>query len=134
MPAASALTASSNLSGPSTRPPEICPRSAILHRAAASKAEGIFLVMFSTAERIATLASSKRRTFARSIAFRQMSRLRLAGERKRSCEATERQEAAPGGSRGGKGLTQGVGGRGSDTEPIGRVDPNNGCASGDERH
>jgi hypothetical protein len=45
-------------------------------------------------------------------------------------------EATPGGSRGGKGLTQGekpLGGRGSDTEPKYRVDPNNGCASGDER-
>jgi hypothetical protein len=42
----------------------------------------------------------------------------------------------PGGGRGGKGLTQGeqpLGGRGSDTEPKYRVDPNNGCASGDER-
>ena len=42
----------------------------------------------------------------------------------------------PGGSRGGKGLTQGeqpLGGRGSDTEPKYRVDPNNGRASGDER-
>jgi hypothetical protein len=42
----------------------------------------------------------------------------------------------PRGSRGGKGLTQGeqpLGGRGSDTEPKYRVDPNNGCASGDER-
>ena len=27
-----------------------------------------------------------------------------------------------------------LGGRGSDTEPICRVDPNNGCASDDERH
>jgi hypothetical protein len=38
--------------------------------------------------------------------------------------------------RGGKGLTQGeqpLGGRGSDTEPKCRVDPNDGCASGDER-
>ena len=45
-------------------------------------------------------------------------------------------EATPGGSRGGKGLTQGeqpLGGRGSDTEPKYRVDLNNGCASGDER-
>jgi hypothetical protein len=45
-------------------------------------------------------------------------------------------QATPGGSRGGKGLTQGeqpLGGRGSDTEPKYRVDPNNGCASGDER-
>jgi hypothetical protein len=38
-------------------------------------------------------------------------------------------EATPGGSRGGKGLTQGEQplGRGSDTEPKYRVDPNNGC-------
>ena len=45
-------------------------------------------------------------------------------------------KATPGGSRGGKGLTQGeqpLGGRGSDTEPKYRVDPNNGCASDDER-
>lgn len=54
-----------------------------------------------------------------------------------TCEATEQKEATPGGSRGGKGLTQGeqpLGGRGSDTEPKYRVDPNNGCAPGDERH
>jgi hypothetical protein len=40
------------------------------------------------------------------------------------------------GSRGGKGLTQGdqpLGGRGSDTEPKCRVDPNDGCAAGDKR-
>src|SRR3984893_16123841 len=46
-------------------------------------------------------------------------------------------EATPGRSRGGKGLPQGeqpLGGRGSDTEPKCRVDPNNGCASDDERH
>jgi hypothetical protein len=46
-------------------------------------------------------------------------------------------KATPGGSRGGKGLTQGeqpLGGRGSDTEPICRVDPNNGCTSDDEPH
>ena len=52
-----------------------------------------------------------------------------------TCEATEQGEASPGGSRGGKGLTQGeqpLGGRGSDTEPKCRVDPNNGCAAGDE--
>jgi hypothetical protein len=55
--------------------------------------------------------------------------------RPNTCEATEQGEATPGGSRGGKGLTQGEqpsGGRGSDTEPKYRVDPNNGCASGDE--
>ena len=42
-------------------------------------------------------------------------------------EATNKREATPGGSRGGKGLTQGeqpLGGRGSDTEPKCRVDPN----------
>ena len=53
-----------------------------------------------------------------------------------TCEATE-QGATPDGSRGGKGPTQGeqpLGGRGSDTEPKYRVDPNNGCASDDERH
>ena len=52
-----------------------------------------------------------------------------------TCEATEQWEATLGGGRGGKGLTQGeqpLGGRGSDTEPKCRVDPNNGCASGDE--
>src|SRR5882762_906900 len=60
-------------------------------------------------------------------------------------------EATPGGSRGGKGLTQGeqpLGGRGSDTEPKCRVDPNDGypreepgalaahvgiCAGGEEK-
>lgn len=45
----------------------------------------------------------------------------------------EQREAALGGSRGGKGLTQGqqpLGGRGSDTEPKCHVDPNDGCAAG----
>ena len=54
-----------------------------------------------------------------------------------TCEATEQREATPGGSRGGKGLTQGeqpLGGCGSDTEPKYRVDPNNGCTPDDERH
>ena len=54
-----------------------------------------------------------------------------------TCEATEQGEATLGGSRGGKGLTRGeqpLGGRGSDTEPKYRVDPNDGCASDDERH
>jgi hypothetical protein len=57
-------------------------------------------------------------------------------EAQSTCETTEQGEATPGGSRGGKGLTQGeqpLGGRGSDTEPKCRVDPNDGCASGDER-
>src|SRR5882762_11846047 len=62
-----------------------------------------------------------------------------------------KREATPGGSRGGKGLTQGeqpLGGRGSDTEPKCRVDPNDGypreepgalaahvgiCAGGEEK-
>src|SRR5258708_29253811 len=51
-----------------------------------------------------------------------------------TCEATEQGEATLGGSRGGKGLPQGeqpLGGRGSDTEPKCRVDPNDGCASGE---
>src|SRR5215831_10718751 len=50
-----------------------------------------------------------------------------------TCEATEQGEATLGGSRGGKGLTQGeqlLAGRGSDTEPKCRVDPNDGCAAG----
>jgi len=52
-----------------------------------------------------------------------------------TCEATEQGEATPGGSRGGKGLTQGeqpLARRGSETEPKCRVDPKNGCASVDE--
>ena len=65
---------------------------------------------------------------------RKKNRARLL--RPHTWEATEQGEATPGGSRGGKGLTQGeqpLGGRGSDTEPKYRVDPNNGCASDDER-
>ena len=65
---------------------------------------------------------------------RKKNRARLL--RPHTWEATEQGEATPGGSRGGKGLTQGeqpLGGRGSDTEPKCRVDPNNGCAPGDER-
>jgi len=57
---------------------------------------------------------------------RKKNRARLL--RPHTWEATERGEATPGGSRGGKGLTQGeqpLGGRGSDTEPKYRVDPNN---------
>ena len=42
--------------------------------------------------------------YAYVVGFRS---LRLVGERKPSCEATERREATPGGGRGGKGLTQG---------------------------
>ena len=42
----------SKASGPSSSPPVICPRSAILQSAAASIVEGIFVVTVSTAERI----------------------------------------------------------------------------------
>ena len=52
--AASSSMALSKASGPSSRPPLIWPRSAILHSAAASMVEGIFGVTVSTAERIAT--------------------------------------------------------------------------------
>ena len=44
----------SNASGPSSTPPVICPRSAILHSAAASIVDGILEVTVSTADRIAT--------------------------------------------------------------------------------
>src|SRR3979490_1220200 len=51
-----------------------------------------------------------------------------------TCEATEQGEATTSGSRGGKGPhprgKQPLGGRGSDTEPKYRVDPNHGCAVG----
>jgi hypothetical protein len=43
------------LSGPSSTPPIICLRSAILQSAAASIVEGILFVTVSTAERMATL-------------------------------------------------------------------------------
>ena len=52
--AASGLIALSNASGPSSTPPVICPRSAILHSAAASMVEGMRGVTVSTADRIAT--------------------------------------------------------------------------------
>ena len=55
--------------------PVICPRSAILHSAAASIVEGIFVVTVSTAERMATLGIGRPRLCARSIAFWQISRL-----------------------------------------------------------
>ena len=53
--AASGLMALSKASGPSSSPPVIWPRSAILQSAAASIVEGIFGVTVSTADRIATL-------------------------------------------------------------------------------
>ena len=52
--AASGSIALSNASGPSSTPPVIWPRSAILQSAAASMVEGIFDVTVSTADRIAT--------------------------------------------------------------------------------
>ena len=53
----------------------ICPRSAILHRAAASRVAGIFEFTVSTAARIATFGCSTPREMARSMAFWQMSTL-----------------------------------------------------------
>ena len=73
--AASLLIALSKASGPSSSPPVICPRSAILQRAAASIVAGIFEVTVSTAARIATFGRSSPSEIARSIAFWQMSTL-----------------------------------------------------------
>ena len=73
--AASLLIALSKASGPSSRPPLICPRSAILHRAAASIVAGILEVTVSTAARIATFGCFTPSEMARSIAFWQMSAL-----------------------------------------------------------
>ena len=73
--AASLLIALSNASGPSSRPPVICPRSAILQSAAASIVAGIFELTVSTAARIATFGVSTPSDIARSIAFWQMSTL-----------------------------------------------------------
>ncbi len=73
--AASIEIALSNASGPSSTPPVICPRSAILHSAAASSVPGIFGLTVSTAERIATFGFAMPRMCARSIAFWQMSTL-----------------------------------------------------------
>ena len=66
--AAARLIALSRASGPSSSPPLIWPRSAILHSAAASIVEGIFEVTVSTADRMATLA-------ARFPALRQVDRV-----------------------------------------------------------
>ena len=62
--AAARLTALSKARGPSRIAPVIWPRSAILHRAAASRVEGIFGLIVSTAQRIATLGRSIPRTWA----------------------------------------------------------------------
>ena len=73
--AASGSMALSKASGPSSRPPVIWPRSAILQSAAASMVEGILVVTVSTADRIATAARRGRSPAQRSIAFWTMSRL-----------------------------------------------------------
>src|SRR5262249_11909072 len=67
--AAWGLMALSNASGPSRTPPVICPRSAILHSAAASMVDSILEVTVSTADRMATLGCSMPSTWARSMAF-----------------------------------------------------------------
>ncbi|OIQ80686.1 hypothetical protein GALL_375510 [mine drainage metagenome] len=73
--AARSDTALSNASGPSSRPPTIWPRSAILHSAAASSVDGILGLTVSTAERIATFGSALPIAWASSMAFCTMSRL-----------------------------------------------------------
>ena len=73
--AAAGLIALSNASGPSRMPPVICPRSAILHNAAASTVDGIFGFTVSTADRIATFGFAIPITRARSMAFCAMSAL-----------------------------------------------------------
>ena len=73
--AASGSIALSKASGPSRTPPVICPRSAILHSAAASMVEGILDVTVSTADRIATRGVPSPTCVNRSIAFWTMSRL-----------------------------------------------------------
>jgi hypothetical protein len=73
--AASGSMALSKASGPSMSPPVICPRSAILHSAAASMVEGILVVTVSTADRIATRGSPRPMPRQRSMAFWTMSRL-----------------------------------------------------------
>src|SRR5271166_6471545 len=69
MAAASSSIALSSASGPSRIPPVICPRSAILHNAAASIVEGTFGLTVSIADRIATRTSSNRNACPRSMAF-----------------------------------------------------------------
>src|SRR5262245_58030976 len=73
--AASGSAALSKASGPSSTPPVICPRSAILQSAAASMVEGTLAVTVSTAERIATCGVPSPTCTNRSMAFCTMSRL-----------------------------------------------------------
>jgi len=63
------LIALSNAKGPPTTAPEICPRSVILQRLAASVVAGIVEVTVSTAARIAIFGFSGPNEIARSIAF-----------------------------------------------------------------
>ena len=67
--AASSLTALSKARGPSRMPPVICPRSAILHNAAASRVELIFGFTVSTADSTATLGAVMPSMCAKSMAF-----------------------------------------------------------------
>src|SRR5271167_1766768 len=67
--AASSLIALSSAKGPSRIPPVICPRSAILHNAAASIVDGILGLTVSIAERIATRTSTNCKACPRSMAF-----------------------------------------------------------------
>src|SRR5271170_3521519 len=75
--AASIDIATSKASGSSTRAPVICPRCAILLRAAASNVPGIAGLMVSTAESTPTYGRSTPRICARSIAFCAISRLSI---------------------------------------------------------
>ena len=63
----------SKASGPSSSPPVICPRSAILHNAAASIVATIFELIVSTAARMATFGLLRPSVTMRSMAFWQMS-------------------------------------------------------------
>ena len=76
--AASSLTALSKASGPSSKPPVIWPRSAILHRIAASTVLCMSGLTVSTAARMATRGSSMPSTCASSMAFCAMSALSRA--------------------------------------------------------
>jgi hypothetical protein len=67
--AAAGLTALSKARGPSSRPPEISPRSAILQSAAASIVERSLGLTISTAARIAIRGDLMPMTWAKSMAF-----------------------------------------------------------------
>ncbi|CFP15955.1 Uncharacterised protein [Bordetella pertussis] len=73
--AASGLMALSSASGPSSMPPWIWPRSAILHSAAASSVLGMLGMTCSTADRMATRGSPSPRPRCSAIALRTMSAL-----------------------------------------------------------